>query len=167
MKAVYGLYSEGMSAQRAVDQLRAQGFADQEITILSSEPREDMEFGHRDAKNRLWYVASLGGAIGLASAVLMLWYTETAWPIVVGGLPIFAWWPNLIIMFELTMLGAILATVMTLMGTALWADRKAELYDPEVSDGLILVGVENPRDESVPALQQLLATGADARIKTV
>ena len=34
-------------------------------------------------------------------------------------MPIVAWWPNLIIIFELTMLGAILATVVTLFVTAL------------------------------------------------
>jgi hypothetical protein len=167
MKAVYGLYSEGNSAQRAVDRLRAQGFADREITVLTSEPREDMEFGHMGAKNRLWHVACLGGVIGLTLATALLYYAEHAWPIVVGGLPIFAWWPNLIIMFELTFLGAILATVITLVATALWADRKAELYDPEISDGLILVGIENPRADVVDSLQQTLATGADARIKSV
>jgi hypothetical protein len=100
-------------------------------------------------------------------ATALLYYTEYAWPLVVGGLPIFAWWANLIIMFEMTFLGAILATVFTLVATALWSDRKAELYDPEVSDGLILVGVENPRADIVDMLHQALATGDDARIKTV
>jgi hypothetical protein len=167
VKAVYGLYSEGQSAQRAVDSLRAQGFPDRDITVLSSAPREDMEFGHMGPKNRFWYIASLGGVIGFLIATALLYYAEHAWPINVGGLPIFAWWPNLIIMFELTFLGAILATVIALVGTALWADRKAQLYDPEVSDGLILVGVENPREDAISALERALATGPDARIKTV
>ena len=35
-----------------------------------------------------------------------------------GNMPIVAWWPNLIVMFELTMLGAILATVITLFVSA-------------------------------------------------
>ena len=43
----------------------------------------------------------------------------------VGGLPIFAWWPNLIIIFELTMLGAITATVVTLVVSALLPSRGA------------------------------------------
>jgi hypothetical protein len=76
VKAVYGLYSEGNSAQRAVDRLRAQGLADREITVLSSEPREDMEFGHMGGKNRLWSVAFLGGIIGLVLATALLYYTE-------------------------------------------------------------------------------------------
>ena len=34
--------------------------------------------------------------------------TEMSWPINVGGLPIFAWWPNLIIIFDvvITLVGA-------------------------------------------------------------
>jgi hypothetical protein len=43
------------------------------------------------------------------------------------------------------MLSAILATVITLAWTAFATDR-GKLYDPEVSDGYILVGVENPTD---------------------
>ena len=85
----------------------------------------------------------------------------------VGGLPTFAWWPNLIIMFELTMLGAIVATVITLVVTAGFGRGKGRLYDPEVSDGKILVGVENPPDASVSQYQQALSVSPDAQIKTV
>ena len=167
MRAVYGLYSDGDSAQRAVDTLRARGFADRDITILTPEPREDQEFGHIDAKSWMWWIACAGGVIGFTIATALVVYGETAWPINVGGLPTIAWWPNLIIMFELTMLGAILATVITLVVTGLWGDRGGKLYDPEVSDGLILIGIENPREDAIASLQQALATGADARVKTI
>ena len=39
MKAIYGLYAHGASAQSAVDRLRAAGVADRDITVLSPEPR--------------------------------------------------------------------------------------------------------------------------------
>jgi hypothetical protein len=89
-----------------------------------------------------------------------------SWPINVGGLPTFAWWPNLIIIFELTMLGAILATVISLVVTA-GLGRRLGLYDPEVTDGQILVGVENPADGMVANLQKELASPPGARVKTV
>ena len=89
---------------------------------------------------------------GWRSAVGLTWLTETSWPINVGGLPIFAWWPNLIIMFELTMLGAILATVITLVVTARLG-RGSAIYDPEVSDGKILVGVVNPSESAWQVLK--------------
>ncbi|HKE88159.1 MAG TPA: quinol:electron acceptor oxidoreductase subunit ActD, partial [Vicinamibacterales bacterium] len=109
MKAVYGLYGSGQAAQQAVNRLRAAGVADREITIQSAQPMEDFEFGHIDDKTWMWWIACGGGLLGMATAYGLAWLTETSWPIDVGGLPTFAWWPNLIIIFELTMLGAILA----------------------------------------------------------
>jgi hypothetical protein len=82
-------------------------------------------------------------------------------------MPIVAWWPALIVMFELTMLGGILATVITLLVTARLPGRGPELYDPEVTDGKILVGVKNPREGSVPDLERALLAGPAARLKTI
>jgi hypothetical protein len=41
MSAVYALYPDGDSAQRAVDALRAAGVSGRAITILCGEPIED------------------------------------------------------------------------------------------------------------------------------
>ncbi len=68
-------------------------------------------------------------------------------------------------MFELTMLGAILATVITLFITAKLPNRGPRLYDPEVSDGEILVGVENPSDDVLPRLEQALIGTGRGRLK--
>ena len=97
----------------------------------------------------------------------LAWVSEVSWEINTGGLPVFAWWPNLIIMFELTMLGAITATVATLVVSALLPSRGRTLYDPEVTDGKILVGVENPPEGSLPDLERSLGAPPGARVKTV
>lgn len=156
MKAVYGLYPDGASAQQAVDTLRRAGLSDREITILSAQPMEEFEFGAIDSKSRMWWIACGGALVGMATALGLSYVTETSWPIDVGGLPYWAWWPNLIITFELTMLGAIIATVITLIVTAFIGD-KGTLYDPEVTDGKILVGVENPREPMTADLEAALA----------
>lgn len=162
MKAVYGLYPDGAAAQQAVDRLRAAGLADREITVLSSQPMEEYEFGQVDAKSRMWWIACGGALVGMASALGLAYVTELWWPINVGGLPYWAWWPNLIITFELTMLGAIIATVATLIVTAFLGQGK--LYDAEVSDGKILVGVEHPR-QAVDELEAALSAPPGAIIK--
>ena len=166
MRAVYGLYPNGDSAQQAVNRLRAAGVVDRDITVISAQPMEDYEFGEMDKHTWMWWLACLGGLIGMAVGVGLAWLTETSWPIDVGGLPIFAWWPNLIIIFELTMLGAILATVATLVVTARLG-RSSVLYDPEVSDGKILVGVESPPEHTVRQLETALSVTAEARLKTL
>ena len=167
MKAVYGLYPDGQSAQQAVNRLRAAGIEDRSITVISAQPMEDYEFGQMDKATWMWWFACLGGLIGMGVGFGLTWLTETSWPINVGGLPTYAWWPNLIIIFELTMLGAILATVITLIVSALLPSSGGRLYDPEVTDGNILVGVENPAAASVSELELALSAPRGARVKTV
>ena len=145
MKAIYGLYSDPHVAQQAVDNLRAAGVADREITVISSEPFDHFEFGHRDAKTAMPWIAAAAGAVGLLLTYYLLGASQRSWPLVTSGMPIVPNWTNLIIIFEMAMLSAILATVITLIVTA-FVGQRGQMYDPEVSDGYILVGVENPSD---------------------
>ena len=167
MKAVYALYSDPDDVQRAVDGLRKAGIADDDITVISSEPIEEYEFSHRHRATWIHWIAGGGGAIGLALGTWLTSFTERAWPIPTGNMQIVAWWPNLIIMFEMTMLGAILATVITLFITARIPARTPKMYDPEVTDGKILVGVENPNEGSVSAIERALMSPGVARLKTI
>ena len=167
MKAVYALYPNGNAAQQAVNRLRAAGVVDGDITVISAQPMEEFEFGQMDKKTYMWWFACLGGLIGMATGFGLSYLTEMSWPMNVGGLPVFAWWPNLIIIFELTMLGAIIATVMTLVVTARLGRGGGTLYDPAVSDGKILVGVENPADARLDALAQALGAPPGAEVRRI
>jgi hypothetical protein len=144
MSAIYALYDTGDAAQRAVNSLRNAGIADSAITVISDQPMEAYEFGEMNRATRIWYIASGGGLIGLVFATWLTRMTELAWPLPTGNMPIVSWWPNLIVIFELTMLGAILATVATLLVAGELLRRRPALYDPQVSDGKILVGVDGP-----------------------
>ena len=162
MSAVYALYPSPDAAQRAVDGLRAAGIADRRITILSAEPFEEHEFAHRDKATWMGWIALAGGVTGLAVATWLTRMTELAWPLRTGNMPIVAWWPNMIIMFEMTMLFAILAAVITLLVTARLPGRRPALYDPDVMNGKILVGVENPRDAAL--VERALGPGEIKRL---
>jgi hypothetical protein len=162
VSAVYALYASPNAAQRAVDGLRAAGIADGRITILSGEPFEEHEFAHRDRATWMGWIALAGGIVGLAFATWLTRMTELAWPLRTGNMPIVAWWPNMIIMFEMTMLFAILAAVLTLLVTAGLPGRRPALYDPAIMEGKILVGVENPSDAA--AVERALSvSGAEIR----
>ena len=69
--------------------------------------------------------------------------------------------PNLIPIFELTMLGAVVATVTALCVTARLPRRLSRLYDPAVSDGMILVGVETPPADKLQAIESALGTNGE------
>ena len=159
MKAIYALYTEPDEVQRVVDNLRAAGLAEPEIVVISSEPIEEYEFSHRDKATWLYWIACGGAVVGLTFATWLTRMTELAWPLPTGNMPIVSWWPNLIIMFELTMLGGILSTVITLLITAELPNRESALYDREVADGKILVGVSKPREALVAAIENALTAG--------
>lgn len=166
MTAVYALYRSPESAQRAFEHLRKAGIADREITILSSEPFEEYEFGHRDRKTSMTWIAAAGGLVGLVTAYLLTSVTQQVWPINTGGMPIVTNWSNLIIMFELTMLGAIVTTVLTLLITARIPSRKSpDIYDPAISDGKILIGVANPSNPEL--VEQTLHISGGGIVKTI
>jgi hypothetical protein len=146
MSAIYGLYADPYVAQQAVDNLRSAGVSDRDITVISSEPFEHFEFGHRDARTAMPWIAAAAGLFGLVATYYLLGLSQMSWPLKTSGMPIVPLWTNLIIIFEMTMLSAIIATVITLLITAGLPSRRGKLYDPEVSDGYILVGVENASD---------------------
>ena len=130
-------------------------------------PMEDFEFSHIDSKNWLWYVACAGGLFGLLGSTALATYTSADWPMNVGNMSTIAWWPFLIVIFEMTMLGAILATVATLIVTAGLLRRRPVLYDPAVSDGKILVGIENPSDGKMKDLESALLSTPGVSLRTV
>ena len=167
MKAIYGLYSDPDSAQHAVESLRRAGVADDSISVLASQPYEEYEFSHRYKQTWLFWIAAGGGALGLWLGLGLAYLTETRWPLVTGGMPIFAWWPNIIIMFELTMLGAIIATVVSLLVMTELPTIRCKVYDPEVSQGKILVAVENPADGEISTLERTLKGSGITEVRRV
>jgi len=166
MPGMYGLYEEPLAAQQAFTALRRAGVAESDITVISSEPFEHFEFSHRDRSLALFRLAGLGGVVGFILGVSLTAGTERAWPINVGNMPIVAWWPNLVIIFELTMLSAILTTVVSLLVTARLPTRAKSMYDPAVSDGKILVGVAITADRTPDTIRRALDVGGALAVKT-
>jgi hypothetical protein len=156
MKAVYGLYPDPDSAQRAVDLLRGANVEDRSIVVLSSEPFDEYEFGQREHRTIMPWLAALGGLVCGLGAFAFVAFTQKAYPLPTGGMPIVSLWPNGIITYEFTMLGAVLATLVTLIITARSPRESAGLYDPEVSKGKILIGVVNPAKGLRGAVEQAL-----------
>jgi Protein of unknown function (DUF3341) len=166
MTALYGLFDKPDAAQRAYTSLKRSGIPSADITVVSGEPFEAFEFSHRDHSMILFRLALAGGIVGFVAAVLLTRGTELAWPLVTGGMPIVAWWPNLVIIFEVTMLGAIVTTVVSLLVASKLPSFRQDLYDPAVSDGKILVGVPLTGGRTEESVRQALAAGGPATVKT-
>jgi hypothetical protein len=59
------------------------------------------------------------------------------------------------------MLGAVLATVLTLLITTRLPSKLSRMYDPAISNGRILIGVEHPQDAELDRIERALKA-ADA-----
>ncbi len=164
-KAIYGLYADPDSAQRAVDSLRRAGIEERDLAVLSSEPYDEYEFGRIGHRTHMPWLAVLGGLLGGATGFLLSSLTQKLYPLPTGGMPIMPFWSNGIVTYELTMLGAILMTLVTLLFTARLPDWRGRLYDPEVSEGRILVGAVNPAEDSRVELQRRLGEAGALQVK--
>jgi Protein of unknown function (DUF3341) len=170
MKALYGLYADPESAQKAVDALRAASaelkFDRQRIIIASGEPHEGYEFTDSHVTVSAPYrYAVLGGIVGGTLGYLLTTLTQNSYPILTGGMPLAPVWTNGIIVYEMTMLGAILTTLLTLLIGAGLPNFKGVISDPEIWTGKILVGVVDPPDGSEPELERRLQQAGAAQIK--
>lgn len=165
MKAIYSLFRDQEAAQEAIDLLRVAGVSERDIIVRSGEPLDDSGFERGDTGTWLPWISTAGGAVGLGVGTWLPRATAAAWPIATGGMPAASWWPNLIIMFELTMLGAILATVGGLIVTAGLLSRGTPIHEPALADGWILVGVMT--SEPNARVDNVLDPAGAGRIKTV
>ncbi len=171
MKALYALYQDSASAERAFNSLRRAGaecsIPEDVFTVLSSVPQENSVFARTQAKSAMPWLAALGGLVGGLSGYALTAYTQRAFPIPTGGMSIVPLWTNGIIIYELTMLGAILTTFFTLLVTARVPNWKARLYDPEISEGKILVGVLDPPEQHRAALEKSLRDAGAEEVKII
>jgi len=170
MNAIYGLYPDPDSAQRAFNMLERAtsdlGFSDRNIVVLSGEPYEDYGFGQQNTVTLMPWLAALGGLIGGLSGFWFVSFTQKSYPLISGGMPLITKWSNGIITYELTMLGAILATLITLLIVARLPDwRKGKLYDPAISSGKILIGVTNPVEGTRDEIEKRLRTAGAEVVK--
>jgi hypothetical protein len=163
--SIYGLFPGPHAAERGMNALRAAGVAPGKIVVMAPEPFEEYSFAQGERATAMPWLAVLGGAVGGFGGFMLAWYTQTAYPLVTGGMPIVAAWPTGIVTYELTMMGAIIATVITLLVGSRLPNWKSKLYDPEVSHGKVLIGVVDPSDESRADLEERLRRAGAEKVK--
>jgi hypothetical protein len=169
MKAIYTLCPDPDAAQRLVDELRVAsidlGFTSDQIVVASGEPYEGYEFSDRYAKSPMFPLAAVGALVGGTCGYLLTTMTQRAYPLPTGGMPITPAWTNGIIIYELTMLGAILTTLAYLLLSTHLPDYRPHLTDPEIWDGKILVGVTDPPDSAASGIEKTFRQAGVSQIK--
>lgn len=160
MNAIYGLFPDTDSARHAVKALREVSrrlrFDPRQIVVLSQEPLDERGMGLPRERTPMPWLAACGAIVGGTAGYALAAFTQRTYPLPTGGMPIVALWPASVVTYEFTMLGAILTTIVTFLVTAPLPRYRRRLYDPEVSDGKILVGVADSDVNSWRDLEETL-----------
>ncbi|HEY6871936.1 MAG TPA: quinol:electron acceptor oxidoreductase subunit ActD [Geobacteraceae bacterium] len=136
-----GIFSDVESAARAVECLVRAGFAEAQITSLTSVPYPDGVLVKTGRRSWFRWLTLAGGIAGAGAGFLLAAGTAWLYPVQTGDKPIIAYFPAGIVTYELTMLFAIVSTVAGMfleMRLPPWGKRP---YDPAVAEGCIGISV--------------------------
>ena len=164
MAHMLGMFKEAEAAAAATEALQQAGYSNENFEILTGSPYPEGSFGERVAKHRLYAFPFIGAALGFSTAILLTAATQIAYPLAVGGKPILSLPPMVIIMYEGTMLGAILFTVLGIFFESRLPNLSAGLYDPRITEGYIGITLQCPEDR-INAVEQLLKREGAADVR--
>ena len=135
------VFDSRREAVAALHELEREGVPSSSITVMSSEPLH-LEALH-PPKTRIAGFAIAGGLLGAAFAILLTVLTSRRVGLVTGGMPIVSPWAFGIIVFELTALGAILATLGRMIFEArLLRRRRLTGHEAAVANGKVVIAIE-------------------------
>ena len=155
---ITAVFDTADAAIAAVARLQREGLENEAITVMSSEPLHLQEPAS-GRSTRIGGFAIAGGVVGAVTACLLTAVTSSRVDIVTGGMPIVTPWAFGIIVFEMTALGAILASFGRMIYEARLARRRAlDGYDPRVSDGKVLLAVEYADPGAEEIARRVLST---------
>ena len=157
-ETIFRIFDSPDEAIAAVDRLRKEGVPGSAITIMSSEPVhiEAIE-SEKESKSRIGLFAIAGAVIGAAIAIALTVWTSRSVNLVTGGMKIVSPWPFGIITFELTALGAILATLARMIYEARLARRVALTdYNEAIADGKVGLLIDSAGDGRGHAVRKAL-----------
>jgi Protein of unknown function (DUF3341) len=152
-----GLYADPRAAADAVSHLQSIGHDLSDLEVLTDSPYPEGAFGERPVHHRLYVFPIIGALCGFIIGLLVTIGTQIAYPEVQGGKPLLSIPPMINVLYEATLLGAIVLTVAGVIFESRLPHLSGDAYDPRISEGFIGVLVRRPRTNSEQALR---ASGA-------
>ena len=159
-RGVLGLFREAQAAADAVGRLKEMGFSSQEFEVLTGAPYPEGAFGEAKTEHHLFIFPLMGALSGFAGGLLLTIGTQLSFPMVVGGKPLLSIPPMAIIIYEGTLLGAILFTILGTLFESRLPSPKLRLYDERITRGFIGVLIHSTEAMFPQAERALREAGA-------
>ena len=161
IKSVIGLFQDPDPAADAMDALSEAGFTQAEYEVLTGTPYPEGTFGEAEPVHKLYRFPLIGAACGFIVGLLLTAGTQLSWPLVTGGKPILSIPPMAIVIYEGTMLGAIIFTVIGIIFESRLPRFFMGAYDTRITEGYIGVAVTTDDAKVASAEKVLREAGAE------
>ena len=156
------LFEDIDPAADAIEKLHEMGITDDRINVISGVPIMHKMLGRPHAWTNVSRLA-LGGAVaGFCLGVFLNYGTPYLYPVPVGGQYITPIPPGMILIFEMTMLFALLATFLGVFLDSYFPNYRPLEYMPEISDGKIGVFFKCPENDQEKYVDALSSMGAES-----
>ncbi len=156
---VLGAFRHVDAAVDAIRTLRARGFRD--LTVYSAAPNHEIEDALDQPVSGVRFFTLVGGLTGCTSGFAMTIWMSRDWPLLVGGKPIAAIPPYVVLAFELTILFGALFTVAGIILLSLRRSLKGRPYHPSFSDDRIGLFVPCPPEQAGGVRELLSQAGSE------
>ena len=162
-RSVLGLFPEDQvdEAADAMDALASAGYNDSECEVLTGTPYPEGTFGEAEPVHKLFRWPLMGAACGFVVGLMVTGGSQLAYPLVTGGKPILSIPPMAIIMYEGTMLGAIIFAVIGIIIESRLPRLFMGAYDTKITEGYIGVSVTADESRMEEAERVLRDAGAE------
>jgi hypothetical protein len=149
-------------AANAIEKLHEMGIPDDGINVISGVPLAHKILGRPHPSTNVSRLA-LGGAIaGFFFGAFLNYGTPYLYYVPVGGQYITPIPPGMILIFEMTMLFALLATFLGVFLDSYFPNYRPMEYVPEISDGKIGIFFKYPSGEQEKFVDAMSAFGAES-----
>ncbi len=132
-----GIFRDVESAATAVAGLVREGFTEAQIDSLSSVPYPDGVLVITKRSTWFRWIALAGGMAGAMAGFGLAAGTAWLYPVQTGDKPIIALYPTAIVTFEVTMLFAIIGTMVGMFLEMGLPPLRKRPYDPSIAEGCI------------------------------
>jgi hypothetical protein len=165
-QSILGLFQQPEPAADAMDGLKEAGFELGTFDVLTGTPYPEGAFGEYVPQHRLFRFPAFGAIIGFTLSIFLTSVTQLAYPMVTGVKPILSLFAMLIIMYEMTMLAGVIATVVGIVFESRLPNMKPGIYDTRITEGWIGVVVTFDDDSKVEDAKGVLNKAGAVEIKT-
>jgi hypothetical protein len=161
LKTLLAVFADIDPAAQAIDKLRELGVKDEQMNVISGIPVTEAMLGRPRQWSNVPRLA-MGGAIAGFVLGVFLAATPMLYPYYVGGQSLVPLPPSIVVVFEMTMLGMMIATFLGVFLDSTFPSYTPKEYVPEISDGKIAVLFACPVDAEAKFSQAMSTLGAES-----